>query len=177
MNDDLRYAPSDCFATFPFPANFEIDSTLEAAGRSYCHHRAEIMVANVQGLTKTYNRFHDPHERDPGILRLRELHAEMDDAVLRAFGWDDLADAARPEHLTEETEFTYQGRYFWPSDFRNLVLARLLDLNRKRAAEEAHAAGHSAAAERSEAVVSTKAGQLGMVMDHGPLFDREDSDD
>ena len=33
------------------------------------------MVKNEEGLTKTYNRFHDPEESDPGILKLRNLHA------------------------------------------------------------------------------------------------------
>ena len=48
------------------------------------------MVRNNQGLTKTYNRFHDPDERSPDILKLRELHAAMDRAVLDAYGWADL---------------------------------------------------------------------------------------
>ena len=34
MKDDLRYTPSDCFETFPFPENFETDPTLEALGKS-----------------------------------------------------------------------------------------------------------------------------------------------
>jgi len=48
------------------------------------------MVRNNQGLTDTYNRFHDPHEDDPEILKLRQLHDQMDQAVLQAYGWDDL---------------------------------------------------------------------------------------
>jgi hypothetical protein len=66
----------------------------------------------------------------------------MDAAVLRAYGWDDLANEAAPDFLREdnETEFTYQNRLFWPAPFRDEVLARLLDLNRRRAAEEAGAA-------------------------------------
>ncbi|MHC5722202.1 MAG: type IIL restriction-modification enzyme MmeI, partial [Nostoc sp.] len=35
MKDDLRYAPSDCFETFPFPENWETNPTLEAAGKTY----------------------------------------------------------------------------------------------------------------------------------------------
>ena len=48
------------------------------------------MVRNNEGLTKTYNRFHDPNERSPEILKLRELHDAMDRAVLDAYGWTDL---------------------------------------------------------------------------------------
>ena len=90
MKDDLRYTPSDCFETFPFPTNFETNPTLEAAGQAYYEFRAALMVRNNEGLTKTYNRFHDPDERSPDILKLRELHAAMDRAVLDAYGWTDL---------------------------------------------------------------------------------------
>ena len=37
---------------------------------------------------------------------------------------------------TNEDDHTYQGRLFWPSDFRDEVLARLLALNAERHAEE-----------------------------------------
>ena len=40
------------------------------------------MIENDEGLTKTYNRFHDPYETSPAILKLRDLHAAMDRAVL-----------------------------------------------------------------------------------------------
>ena len=39
---------------------------------------------------KTYNHFHDPDERSPDVLKLRELHAAMDRAVLDAYGWNDI---------------------------------------------------------------------------------------
>ena len=48
------------------------------------------MVANNEGLTSTYNRFHDPAETSTGLLELRRLHCEMDQAVLAAYGWSDL---------------------------------------------------------------------------------------
>ncbi len=70
MKDDFRYTPSDCFETFPFPKNFETDSGLEAAASAYYEFRAALMVRNNEGLTKTYNRFHDPDERSPDILEL-----------------------------------------------------------------------------------------------------------
>ncbi|TBH59775.1 hypothetical protein ELG65_15860 [Rhizobium leguminosarum] len=131
MKDDLRYAPSDCFETFPFPRDFEVSPTLEAAGQTYHDYRAELMVNRQQGMTKTYNRFHNANETAGDIVRLRTLHAEMDRAVLAAYGWEDLANSATPQFLTEETEaeHTYRGRLFWPSDVRDEVLARLLKLN------------------------------------------------
>lgn len=138
MKDDLRYAPSDCFETFPFPKAFDSEPALESAGQAYHDFRAELMVARDEGMTKTYNRFHDANETSADIARLRELHGEMDRAVLRAYGWDDLADRAQPQFLTEETEddYTYQDRLFWPSEFRDEVLARLLKLNAERHEEE-----------------------------------------
>jgi hypothetical protein len=48
-------------------------------------------VRNNEGLTKTYDRFHDPEERSPDILPLRELHDAMDRSVLDSYGWHDLA--------------------------------------------------------------------------------------
>jgi len=61
MKDDLRYTPSDCFETFPFPENWETLLDVEAVGKEYYGYRAALMVRNGEGLTKTYNRFHDPH--------------------------------------------------------------------------------------------------------------------
>jgi hypothetical protein len=154
LRTDTRYNPSDCVETFPFPEDFETNESLEAAGREYYEFRAGLMVRNDEGLTKTYNRFHDPDERAPDILKLRELHAAMDHAVLEAYGWHDLAETATCEFLLdyEEEEETEVGgqrsevgkkrrkkkpwRYRWPDDFRDEVLARLLELNKVRAEEE-----------------------------------------
>jgi hypothetical protein len=107
------------------------------------------MVARNKGLTKTYNLFHDRLCRDQDIRRLRELHAEMDRAVLRAYGWKDLAEQAEAVFLDEsnEDEFAYQGRLFWPSEFRDEVLARLLALNAERHADEVRAGLARASAE------------------------------
>jgi len=153
MKDDLRYTPTDCFETFPLPENFEADPALEAAGIAYYDHRAALMIARNEGLTKTYNRFHDQHEKAADIVRLRELHDDMDRAVLRAYGWEDLAARAKARFLDEATEddHKYQGRYFWPAEFRDEVLARLLALNAERAAAE-RAAG--LAPRRGSTVVS-----------------------
>jgi hypothetical protein len=138
MKDDLRYTPSDCFETFAFPQEFETDARLEAAGRAYHDDRAALLVARNEGLTTTYNHFHDPIATAEDIQRLRQLHAAMDRAVLEAYGWHDLAARAAPIFLdeTNDDDHTYQGRLFWPSDFRDEVLARLLALNAERHAEE-----------------------------------------
>src|SRR5262249_52421517 len=53
LEDRLRYSPSDCFDTFPFPLDFESDPLLEEAGKVYYEFRAALMVRNNEGLTKT----------------------------------------------------------------------------------------------------------------------------
>jgi hypothetical protein len=111
MKDDLRYAPSDCFETFPSPPEFEVSRELESGGGLYHNHRASVMTARNEGMTKTYNRFHNPTETAEDIQRLRELHAAMDRAVLKAYDWHDLAARAiqrgRP-HLPGPTVLAFR---------------------------------------------------------------------
>jgi hypothetical protein len=138
MKDDLRYTPSDCFRTFPFPAIIGPDRSLDETGEAYHAFRAQLMIARNEGLTKTYNRFHARGENGGDITRLRALHHEMDAAVLRAYSWDDLADRAAPEFVEQDADEgkTPKTRLDWPSEFKDEVLARLLALNAERAAEE-----------------------------------------
>ena len=141
MKDDLRYTPSDCFETFPFPDGWETHPTLDAAGKEYYEFRAELMVKNDEGLTKTYNRFHNPDERSKEIATLRELHEKMDRAVLDAYGWSDILTGCEfllDYEIDEETwgRKKKPWRYRWPDSVRDEVLARLLALNAERAQEE-----------------------------------------
>jgi hypothetical protein len=144
LEDRLRYTPSDCFETFPFPIGWETHPALEAAGKAYYDFRTALMVRNNEGLTKTYNRFHDPDERDPDVLKLRELHAAMDRAVLAAYGWTKLPTECQflLDYDIDEEEWGDRKkpwRYRWPDEVRDEVLARLLALNAERAKEEARA--------------------------------------
>jgi hypothetical protein len=102
LEERLRYTAADCFETFPFPtalldsaaadpAHESTRQSLETIGERYHQFRAELMVTNSEGLTSTYNRFHDPAETSPGLLELRRLHGEMDQAVLDAYCWSDVA--------------------------------------------------------------------------------------
>jgi hypothetical protein len=148
LKDDLQYTPSNCFDTFPFPESFETNAALEQAGREYYEFRAALMVHNNEGMTKTYNRFHDADERLPDILKLRELHDAMDRAVLNAYGWTDLRPTSEflLDYEDENDEENGAGtssrsrrkpwRYRWPDDCRDEVLARLLELNKQRAEQE-----------------------------------------
>ena len=142
---DSIYTPSDCFETFPFPL-FNNQSlivnhqskivNLEEIGENYYNHRQQIMLTRQEGLTKTYNRFHNLDEQSPDIIKLRELHIEMDQAVALAYGWDDLA----LDHNFHETK---QGiRYTISEAARREILDRLLQLNHQRYAEEVEAGLH-----------------------------------
>jgi len=136
-NAGINYAPSDCFENYPFP-DFELPANklLDSIGETYHEHRRQIMLARQEGLTATYNRFHNPDERGADIARLRELHVEMDGAVAAAYGWSDMA-------LDHGFHQTAQGLRFTISEVaRREVLARLLELNHQRYAEEAAAGLH-----------------------------------
>ena len=138
MKDDLGIRHPTVSRLFRFLCERERSRPRDRLAAAYHDHRAALMVARNEGMTKTYNRLHDRSETAEDIQRLRELHAEMDRAVLEAYGWHDLAARAAPIFLdeTNEDDHTYQGRLFWPSDFRDEVLARLLALNAERHAEE-----------------------------------------
>ena len=162
MKDDLRYTPSDCFETFPFPHGWETHPSLEAAGKAYYEHRAALMVRNDEGMTKTYNRFHDPYENDPEISQLRELHTAMDRAVLGAYGWTDIptdCDYLLDYEIDEATWGRKKKpyRYRWPDPVRDEVLARLLALNAERAAEEARAGASATDTVQAEPVAARPA--------------------
>ena len=185
MKDDLRYTPSDCFETFPFPDAWEADSDLEAVGEHYRAFRADLMARHGEGLTRTYNRFHDPHENASEIVTLRSLHAAMDRAVLDAYGWRDVPTDCEflldQQHDDEEWGARKKPhRYRWPDEVRDEVLARLLDLNARRAAEEAQAGKtrsgpRQTVAERMTTWVPTRGTRASRVAQSRPL--RRTSDD
>ncbi len=134
---DLRYTPTDCFETFPFPDSID---GLEAIGERYYTRRQQIMQTRQEGLTKTYNRFHDPQETSADIVELRALHVEMDQAVAAAYGWDRAPATLDLGHGFHDTK---QGlRYTLSEPARREVLDRLLRLNHERYAEEVAAGLH-----------------------------------
>ena len=102
IGDVDRYSPTDCYVTFPFPAALltkisednpilmSLQQALDNTGEHYHQFRAALMIETNEGLTKTYNRFHDPEETDSQVMELRRLHCEMDQAVLNAYGWHDV---------------------------------------------------------------------------------------
>jgi hypothetical protein len=83
----MNYAPSDVFRTLPRPTS---TSELHTLGEVLDGERRALMLGRALGLTKLYNQVHDAGVTDPAIVRLREIHGQIDVAVLAAYGWDDL---------------------------------------------------------------------------------------
>jgi hypothetical protein len=88
VSDSSRAASLN--STAADPTHAATRQILESLGEHYIKFRAELMVANNEGLTSTYNRFHDPAETSSGLMELRRLHGQMDQAVLNAYAWSDL---------------------------------------------------------------------------------------
>jgi hypothetical protein len=171
LKDDLAYAPSDCFETFPFPTSWQSDSGLELFGATYYQFRAALMARNDEGLTKTYNRFHDPDERTVAAIELRNRHAEMDRVVLDAYEWHDIPTACEfvLDFEVEEDEPDSKKRpwrYRWPDEVRDEVLARLLELNAERAREERRTGASTASVHKPKAALAG----VGDMSDIGDLF-------
>jgi hypothetical protein len=141
------------------------EQQLETIGEAYHEHRRQLMLGMQLGLTKTYNLFHSNaitahsindkekqvaslqkhlektvntisfDEAIQGILKLRELHVQMDEAVLGAYGWNDIA----LKHGFQDVDYLPENdriRFTIHPDARKEVLKRLLELNHKIHEEE-----------------------------------------
>ncbi|MDA8045299.1 MAG: hypothetical protein M0Z30_08695 [Actinomycetota bacterium] len=127
MRTDINYSPSDVFATFPRP---DLSDELEELGRRLDTERRALMLGRSWGLTTTYNHVHDPSERDPEVVNLRDIHAAIDRAVFDAYGWHDLD----PEIGYHRTKIGI--RWTVSPRVRFEILDRLLAENHRRHAIE-----------------------------------------
>jgi hypothetical protein len=129
MKADLRYTPSDVFETLPLP---ELTDEMRELGDRLDTFRRELMLSRQAGLTTTYNMVNDPRNTDDDIVELRRIHMAIDEAVCRAYGWEDLIPKLDHGHhpVARETRFTVG-----PYAQRELV-DRLLELNHQRYEEE-----------------------------------------
>jgi len=133
VGNDPRYNKSRCFETFPFPdADTGLTPVLVERIRTLAEqidaHRKVQLAAHADAtLTATYNVLEKLRRgealsakeklvHEHGLVGvLKSLHDELDAAVLQAYGWADLS---------------------LPADTDALLL-RLVELNTRRAAEEA----------------------------------------
>jgi len=89
------------------------------------------MLRRQLGLTKLYNLVNDPDTPDSAdrdVAWLREIHVELDKAVMAAYGWDDVP--------LEHGFHTYRQMERWTVSptARVETLDRLLAENHRRAA-------------------------------------------
>ena len=153
---------------FPKNMILDQEQQLEYIGKCYHEHRRQLMEGMQLGLTKTYNLFHcnaitaqDVNDKDKqvlalqkhldktantisfeeaiqGILKLRELHVQMDETVLDAYSWNDIPlrhDFYEVDYLPENDRV----RFTIHPDTRKEALKRLLELNHKIHDEEENA--------------------------------------
>lgn len=130
MRADVNYSPSDVFMTFPRP---EPTERLAKIGQTLDRERREIMLRRQLGLTKLYNLVNDPEladGHDPDIARMRRIHVELDEAVMAAYGWEDVP--------LEHGFHTYRQMTRWTVSpaARVEILDRLLAENLRRAAAQ-----------------------------------------
>jgi hypothetical protein len=150
MGLGLHYSPTNCFATFPFPGNIweEENHELAQIGETYHTFRKSLMLKLWLGLTDLYNLFHDPelseekiaakckhpedaHEGYLGIVKLRELHRQLDNTLLKTYEWQDINlnhDFREVETLPENDRI----RFTVSKEARQELLQRLLKLNLSR---------------------------------------------
>ncbi|RPE65079.1 type II restriction/modification system DNA methylase subunit YeeA [Tibeticola sediminis] len=152
VGNDSVYAKTRCFETFPFP---DADTGLTDALRERIRHRAEaidahrkrVLAAHAElTLTGLYNVLEalragqslSPKEQavhQAGLVSvLASLHDELDEAVLAAYGWSDLAAplVGRPGATTPLPDKPPEQ-----AAAEEELLARLVACNARRAAEEA----------------------------------------
>jgi len=121
-----RYTPSDVFLTLPRP---EPTPELHRLGERLDTERRALMLSRSWGLTTAYNHVHDPADRDPEVLSLRELHADIDHAVMGAYGWDlDLEIGHHPTKIGVRWTVSPRARFE--------LLDLLLEENHRRAGQD-----------------------------------------
>jgi hypothetical protein len=153
LKQDLRYSPSKCFDTFPFPGEVwkTANPLLAEIGERYHEYRRSLMLRLWLGLTDIYNLFHSrdltpaivakvskksievAEEGYQGIFELRRLHRGMDEAIRDTYGWSDL-ELGHDFHEVETLPESDRVRYTISPTARKEVLRRLLALNHQRAA-------------------------------------------
>ena len=130
LKQDLRYSPSDCFETFPFPkglwqtANPTLADHRRTLPRTPPRPHAPPLARPDRHLQPLpHPRPHPRHRRQgqqespdeaeagyQGILELRRLHRELDEAIRAAYGWSDL-DLGHDFHEVETLPENDRVRY------------------------------------------------------------------
>lgn len=163
IGNDPTYNHTDCFNPFPFPLaanpslpendpHYALQMRLRELGLHLDHLRKERLAEHsFLTMTGLYNALERLRELENGcdvpplsekerevhqaglVSLLKELHDEIDEAVLAAYGWEDLAPA-----LVGKPGATLPSPHKSPEQeaAEEELLARLVALNQERAAEE-----------------------------------------
>ncbi|MBK1720839.1 class I SAM-dependent DNA methyltransferase [Thiocystis violacea] len=140
VGNDPVYVKTRCFETFPFPdASEPIKSRIRQLGEDLDAHRKQRQALHPDlTMTGMYNVLDRLRRGEPltakektihaqGLVAvLRQLHDELDAAVLDAYGWSDLTDALLGAAPGSEAA----------AEVEEGILQRLVALNAERAAEE-----------------------------------------
>ena len=137
LHERLRYTHGDIFETFPFPTGVLEDAKtiLQELGQQFFELRSKYMVETNKGMTKFYNDLHEPSLVTPEIVQLRDLQKELNQAVLKAYGFNDI-DLEQGFH---EVAYLPKGkniRFTVSEKAREELLHRLAMLNKERHEEE-----------------------------------------
>ena len=140
---DLQYHPTNCLGTFPFPEHGlpPSDDHLGKLGEAFHELRREVMHREQLGLTKLYNRVHDPDDGTDGLDRLRELQIEIDLRMIELYDWSDI----ELDHDFRDVPYLPEGnrhRFAISGEARLEILDRLGRLNKERYDEEVAAGLH-----------------------------------
>ncbi|RKS25632.1 N-6 DNA methylase [Flavobacterium endophyticum] len=128
----LRYSAGIAFEGFPFPDKSNIDN-IKAIASKLNNLRKSITLRQQIGLTELYNLINTRNVSISGSIvndlnQVRELHCELDEAVLTSYGWNDIL----LKHEFYEIDFLPENdriRFSIHPDARKEILKRLLMLN------------------------------------------------
>jgi hypothetical protein len=163
VGNDPTYNHNDCFETFPFPALEEgpLKTQLRELGERLDAHRKRQQTLHPNlTLTGMYNVLEklragealnakEKEIHDQGLITLlKQIHDEIDQAVLLAYGWEDLrrhdtlvVRSSGRVSSAHDTSSAHDKSVVPPSTdetFEQELLTRLVALNHERAAEEKH---------------------------------------
>ena len=149
VGNDPRYNKTRCFDPFPFPETSDeaLKERIRDAAEKLDALRKEVVERHPDlTLTKLYNVLDALRaaegsggtlsEKDRDIAErgcvslIRQYHDEIDAAVAEAYGWADLIEG-------KDGASTSSGRTSWISEADEIILERLVALNKERATEEA----------------------------------------
>ncbi len=149
LEDRPVYNKTTCFETFPFPdlPKGELKTRIRELGEQLdAHRKARQAEHPTLTMTGMYNVLEKLRKEEPltekektihsqGLVTLlKQIHDEIDAAVLEAYGWQDLL---KPARSGEPVEPLADRLARGDEELEQALLTRLVELNHQRAAEEA----------------------------------------